>query len=262
MPATRPSFTGSETGSRARIDRALHRLRAGLGPFVERQIGVARLNQDERLADFRPSSPRLREKRFREWDASGLLGLMQYMWQDVFRHALGRAERDLVSELKDWRNKWAHQERFSADDEDRTLKSIVHLLRAVRAEAQAAEVARLRERPLPVAPSPPPAPPQKPPQFQTVPGPPTRQPESPSQADAIRRYAIARHVEPWRQSGADEPLAIRAGDIVREMGLRQATPNVCSALEGRKFLDQARLVLVHRDGPRRSTTTTFHYRRG
>jgi hypothetical protein len=30
-------------------------------------------------------------------------------WNDVFRNVLGHAERSLVSELRDWRNKWAHQ---------------------------------------------------------------------------------------------------------------------------------------------------------
>ena len=46
------------------------------------------------------------------------------------------------------------------------------------------------------------------------------------------------------------------------MGLRQVTPNVCSALEGAKFQALANLVLVRREGPRRSTTATFHYRQG
>ena len=237
------------------IAYAMDLLREGLGPFVEREIGVDRLDRDRRLAEFRSPDPRLRQKRFREWDAAGLLNLMQYMWRDVFRHALGPTERGIVIELRGWRNKWAHQERLSAADADRALDSALRLLRAVKADAQAEALARLLK-------GPPPAPPQKPPQFQTVPGPPTRQPESPSQADAIRRYAIARHVEPWRRSGAEKPLKLRAGDVEREMGLRQATPNVCSALEGRKFLDQAKLVLVRRDGPRRSTTTTFHYRQG
>ncbi len=68
----------------------------------------------------------------------------------------------------------------------------------------------------------------------------------------------------WRHGAnrAKETLAIRAGDIVREMALSQATPNVCSALEGRKFQAQANLVLVGREGPRRSTTTTYYYRQG
>ena len=80
----------------------------------------------------------------------------------------------------------------------------------------------------------------------------------PAKADDIRAYALEHHVRPWRQSGGKR-LSIRAGDVVRSMRLRNATPNVCSALESRKFQREAGLVLVHREGPRRSTTTTFHY---
>lgn len=82
-----------------------------------------------------------------------------------------------------------------------------------------------------------------------------------SQADEIREYALAQYVWPWRRSGGKR-LSIRAGDVVRGMRLHNATPNVCSALEGRKFQQQAGLVLVLRAGPRRSTTTTFHYEGG
>ena len=79
-----------------------------------------------------------------------------------------------------------------------------------------------------------------------------------TQADGIRAYVLKHHVEPWRKSGTRR-LAIRAGDVVRGMRLNNATPSVCSALESRMFQQQAGLVLLRREGPRRSTTTTFHY---
>ena len=80
----------------------------------------------------------------------------------------------------------------------------------------------------------------------------------PSKADEIRAYALEHHVQRWRRSN-EKRLAIRAGDVVRGMQLHNATPNVCSALASRKFQLQAGIVLVHREGPRQSTTTTFHY---
>ena len=80
----------------------------------------------------------------------------------------------------------------------------------------------------------------------------------PSQADEIRAYALDLYVRPWRRS-KEKRLSIRAGDVVRGMRLHNATPNVCSAIGGAKFQDEAGLVLVHREGPRHSTTTTFHY---
>ncbi len=73
----------------------------------------------------------------------------------------------------------------------------------------------------------------------------------PSKADEIRARALERYVRPWR--GSDEArLTIRAGDVVREMGLHNATPNLCSALESRKFKLDAGLALVGREGPYRS----------
>ena len=83
-------------------------------------------------------------------------------------------------------------------------------------------------------------------------------PRSTSKADEIRAYALEQHVQPWRRSD-EKRLAIRAGDVVRGMRLRNATPNVCSALASQKFQHDAVIVLVHREGPRQSTATTFHY---
>ena len=66
--------------------------------------------------------PMLGQKPIAQWDVAGLLKLMWETWNDVFGRTLGRAERSLVQELRDWRNKWAHQEPFSSDDADRALE--------------------------------------------------------------------------------------------------------------------------------------------
>ena len=52
-----------------------------------------------------------------------LLRVMWDQWNPVFRDTLGFAERSLVSELREVRNKWAHQETFSTDDAYRALDS-------------------------------------------------------------------------------------------------------------------------------------------
>ena len=82
-------------------------------------------------------------------------------------------------------------------------------------------------------------------------------------ADRIRKHVMERHVRPFLKSD-EATLSIRAGDVVRGMGLVNRTPNVCSALEGRRFQQEAQragLAFVGRTGPHRSTTTTFHYER-
>src|SRR5208337_4388095 len=69
--------------------------------------------------------------------------LMWETWNDVFGRTLGRADRSLVQELRDWRNKWAHQEPFSSDDADRALDSMNRLLTSVSAP-QADEIVKMK----------------------------------------------------------------------------------------------------------------------
>ena len=246
----------------ADIGPALELLREGLGPFVARE--VQRWPKD-RIANFKSSKSRkvrdkLSKTPIREWEVSVLLDLMDRLWDDVFARTLEpMGQRGFVIELRNWRNNWAHQEPI---DEDRFLDTAVRLLHAVKAETQAAEVARLRESRKAAN-----APVKGTLRSSSGAGPrssvpahiPSSRAAPVSQADEIRRYAIENYVTPWRESG-NETLAIRAGDVEREMALRQATPNVCSALEGRKFQAEANLILVSREGPRRSTTTTYYYR--
>ena len=118
-----------------RVGKAMELLRQGLGPFVEREVhnkiktGGVRMDTIRRFAE----DPKLAEKPISQWDASGLLKIMWETWNDIFRFTLGFAERSLVSEIRDWRNKWAHQEPFTSDDADRALDSMARLLAAVSA---------------------------------------------------------------------------------------------------------------------------------
>ncbi|MEW6420408.1 MAG: Swt1 family HEPN domain-containing protein [Deinococcota bacterium] len=128
-----------------RVGKGLELLRAGLAPYVEREVqeavraGAVNMETVRRFAE----DPLLKNKPIAEWDAAGLLKLMWETWNEVFRKTLGFAERSLVSELREWRNKWAHQEPFSSDNADRALDSMERLLTAVSAP-QAAEVNRLK----------------------------------------------------------------------------------------------------------------------
>lgn len=128
-----------------RVGKAMDLLRAGLAPFVEREIqssvkaGSVRMDAVRRFAD----DPMLGQKPIAQWDVAGLLKLTWETWNDVFGRTLGRAERSLVQELRDWRNKWAHQEPFSSDDADRALDSMNRLLAAVSAP-QADEIGKMK----------------------------------------------------------------------------------------------------------------------
>jgi predicted AAA+ superfamily ATPase len=85
----------------------------------------------------------LANRNLEEWDASALLRLMWEAWNEVFRRPLGHAERSLVSELREVRNRHAHQQNFSSDDAYRALDSAGRLLTAVSA-SQADEIEKMK----------------------------------------------------------------------------------------------------------------------
>jgi len=127
-----------------RIGKAMDLLKAGLAPFVERELrdvyGESALAQARR---FTGEDRLLAGKPLSDWDATALLKLMWEAWNDVFRRILGHAERSLISELREVRNKWAHQEPFSTDDAYRGLDSVGRLLTAVSAQ-QADEIEKMK----------------------------------------------------------------------------------------------------------------------
>jgi predicted AAA+ superfamily ATPase len=128
-----------------RVGKAMELLRTGLAPFVEREIRSAinaRSTSMELVRRF-AEDPTVGQKPISQWDVAALLRLMWGAWNDVFARTLGRAERSLVQELRDCRNKWAHQEPFSSDDTDRALDSIGRLLTAVSAP-EAEEVGKMK----------------------------------------------------------------------------------------------------------------------
>ena len=247
-----------------RVGKGMQLLRDGLGPFVDAAVGTAVRDGKVRIEEVQRCAGDARQAHspIGEWDVAALVKVMWDNWNEAFRSRrqasperppLGHAEQGLVSELRDWRNKWAHQQRFTRDDAYRALDSAERLLKAIAAP-QAQEVANLKRGLL--APDPVPV-------LTEVVRRERPQPPMPSgsQADLIRQHALRRHVEPWRRSGAVR-LSIRAGDVQRDMGLRNAAPNVCNVLKGRKFLELAGVKLVGHTEPCPSTTTVFEYERG
>jgi predicted AAA+ superfamily ATPase len=134
-----------------RVGKALELLKAGLGPFAEREFASTyQAKAQSQAALFLGDDRLLANKPVTQWDAAALLKLMWDAWNDVFRKTLGHSERTLVSELRDQRNKWAHQQTFSSDDAYRVLDSAARLLTAVSApqaneiETMKMELLRLR----------------------------------------------------------------------------------------------------------------------
>ncbi len=128
-----------------RVGKALDLLRDGLYPFVQREL-QAKLGKywiTEATAGWRNELTWPADQDEPRLDVAALLHLMWDQWNAVFRNTLGFAERSLVSELRDHRNKWAHQQAFSGDDADRALDSAARLLTSISAP-QADEIKKMK----------------------------------------------------------------------------------------------------------------------
>lgn len=113
------------------ISFGLQILTSGLTPYVQDMLR-RRLGDDWQRASsvtqvINSADPN-------QWDAQVVLVLMWEHWNQVFRHDLGFVERSLVSELREFRNRWAHQQQVSLRDTYRCLDSIERLLRATNSD--------------------------------------------------------------------------------------------------------------------------------
>ncbi len=66
-------------------------------------------------------------------------------WTDAFKTVLGRAERSLVNELVDVRNKLSHNENFTYDDAERALDTMRRLMEAISAGETAEQLSKMRD---------------------------------------------------------------------------------------------------------------------
>ena len=129
-----------------RVGKSLDLLKEGLQPFVEREMKAQHAQLwfeqvKESLSEQQASL--FGSEKMPRWDAATLLAVMWNQWQFTFRKVLGQAERTLVSELRDVRNRWAHQNPFTGDDAYRALDSAARLLTAISAP-QAAEIEKMK----------------------------------------------------------------------------------------------------------------------
>ena len=136
-----------------RVGKSLDLLKEGLQPFVERELKAKHAQlwfEQAKLSLSESQSGLFGTEAQPRWDAATLLAVMWNQWNEVFRKTLGQAERTLVVELRDVRNRWAHQNPFSSDDAYRALDSASRLLTAVSApqadEVEKAKMELLRVR--------------------------------------------------------------------------------------------------------------------
>ncbi|MEX2662439.1 MAG: DUF499 domain-containing protein [Vicinamibacterales bacterium] len=130
--------------NKERVGRGLEQVKDGLVPFVESRFRE-QFHEDwpARLAGSR--SQRVRPDGTVDWDTYRVLKALEEYWKLLFdRPPLGKAERNFVGELLDWRNRHAHDGVFSSDDVYRVLDTGQRLLQAVGATTQAQAVGELK----------------------------------------------------------------------------------------------------------------------
>ena len=126
-----------------RVGQALKLLSHGLAPFVARECEA---HYGERWAEEVASqSARGVPTKPKADDIQFLLKAIWDQWRPIFGKVLSQTERTLVSELREVRNRWAHQESFSSDDAYRAIDSTHRLLQAISAGKEAELADRLKQ---------------------------------------------------------------------------------------------------------------------
>lgn len=140
------------TSNHERVGKGLEAVKKGLLPFVQRELkmrykgrwwqdGVETILSGASGADARRASG-TDEQKFQALDAHALLSLMALQWNEVFQQKLGQSGRTYVHELRETRNRWAHQQPFTIEDTYRALDTMTRLLQMVSSE-MAEETQRL-----------------------------------------------------------------------------------------------------------------------
>jgi 5-methylcytosine-specific restriction enzyme B len=88
---------------------------------------------------------------------------------------------------------------------------------------------------------------------------PEKQTQKHSNADEIRKYAKIKYIIPARQKG-EKTASFTAADVHSGLGLKNSYPNVCSAIDSKKFREFARVKQVKRSGPERSSTVKWTFK--
>jgi len=129
-----------------RVGRGLTLLKDALAPYILRELKsrykqrwwqdgvqpalVGAIGKDANNAALTD------DQRFEKLDSQALIAVMQINWKEIFDKPLGNSARNYVNELRDVRNKWAHQNPFAPEDAHRALDTMTRLCEMVGAPQQ------------------------------------------------------------------------------------------------------------------------------
>ena len=77
-------------------------------------------------------------------------------------------------------------------------------------------------------------------------------------ADQIGRHVNDQLIEPARKAKKSQVI-VRAGDVHKDLGLKNRMPAVCGALNAWIFQDQYNVILSKRTGPYQGANTTWYF---
>ena len=118
--------------NRDRVGRGFEFLASGLEPFIDRLM--RRVDGDEWADRFaNKGTPGGLGQSWSTNDPSFQFMVMTARWEDIFKSQLPRSMRSMVFELRDTRNRWAHNQGFQARDAYSALDSVRLLLEAIDA---------------------------------------------------------------------------------------------------------------------------------
>ncbi|WP_339675163.1 Swt1 family HEPN domain-containing protein [uncultured Gimesia sp.] len=136
-------------GDNERIKRTLDLLGIGLYPIIEEEMKAVYKDEwiDRAKESFRNSPLTSQpEGDAIRWDAHSTLLILWDHWNSVFRNRLSPLERSFVGELREYRNRCAHQSLISTDDTLRILDTAARLLQATGATQEARQLQRERDQ--------------------------------------------------------------------------------------------------------------------
>lgn len=119
--------------NRQRVDNALQLLTKDLRPWFEREMRSVYGASWESRAAGALDKPLVKGN----WDLTAIAAVILSEWHNVFKRALGNSEKNLLGELRDIRNKWAHEGAFNQDDTYRALDSIHRFMVSIAAPGAA-----------------------------------------------------------------------------------------------------------------------------
>lgn len=126
------------TSNIERVGKGLSILRTGISAYILRELkafyqdrwwtsGIETILEGSVGREGLTAAGSL-EDRYAKLDIQALLVVMWENWNSVFRDQLGHVGRSYVSELREVRNRWAHQQPFSPEDTFRALDTMTRLL--------------------------------------------------------------------------------------------------------------------------------------